>query len=434
MSTEATPAHAIDERTGEAIIEDDKYVSLANPNYAAAPFADFESVGPETDLTTLNLNWGEKDLPERRRTKHVHRLHPYLGKFIPQLVEIFIRKFEPELVCDPFAGSGTTLVEAEALGVDSFGVDVSPFNCLLTKVKTDTYDLERLEREIRDILRRSDTGREHQSRLLGHEGDNDLPESPEYVENWFAKQTQRELLSYCALIPEYQYGDVLKIILSRSARSARLVRHDELDFPKEPQRGSYECRKHGRICTPVQEARKFLRGYSKDTMRRIREFSEIRGEGKATVVCGDSREVEFPPADLIVTSPPYVGLIDYHEQHRYAYELLSLLPEPFESIGYSRSGLRDNEELEIGPASDGRSAAAREDYAAGITEAFARAVEPMPRGSRVVVVVHDKDDLYDEMVESLPVEHIVTLNRHVNRRTGRRNSAFYEQVLIWGKP
>ena len=34
------------------------------------------------------LSWSESDLPERIRTKHVHRLHPYLGKFIPQLVEI----------------------------------------------------------------------------------------------------------------------------------------------------------------------------------------------------------------------------------------------------------------------------------------------------------------------------------------------------------
>ena len=33
----------------------------------------------------------------------------------------------------------------------------------------------------------------------------------------------------------------------------------------------------------------------------------------------------FPrPVDGIITSPPYPGLIDYHEQHRYAYELLGL--------------------------------------------------------------------------------------------------------------
>lgn len=34
-----------------------------------------------TPLDRLNLNWREKDLPERERTKHVHRIHPYLGVF-----------------------------------------------------------------------------------------------------------------------------------------------------------------------------------------------------------------------------------------------------------------------------------------------------------------------------------------------------------------
>ena len=37
------------------------------------------------DLTFIGVR-------EFERTKHVHRLHPYLGKFIPQLVEVFLRK------------------------------------------------------------------------------------------------------------------------------------------------------------------------------------------------------------------------------------------------------------------------------------------------------------------------------------------------------
>jgi len=93
-------------------------------------------------------------LPERERTKHVHRLHPYLGKFIPQLVEIFLRKYKPTLVYDPFVGSGTTLVEANALGIDSVGTDISTFNVLLSKVKTAEYNISLLEKEIREILSR----------------------------------------------------------------------------------------------------------------------------------------------------------------------------------------------------------------------------------------------------------------------------------------
>jgi len=56
-------------------------------------------------------------VPEYQRTKHVHRLHPYLGKFIPQLVEWFLpRYFEgDDVILDPFMGSGTTLVQGRLM-------------------------------------------------------------------------------------------------------------------------------------------------------------------------------------------------------------------------------------------------------------------------------------------------------------------------------
>ena len=73
--------------------------------YNQTPLVNFASVNLNTKLEDLNLNWRERDLPEMERTKHVHRLHPYMGKFIPQLVEIFLRKYQPKLVYDPFCGS-----------------------------------------------------------------------------------------------------------------------------------------------------------------------------------------------------------------------------------------------------------------------------------------------------------------------------------------
>src|SRR4030042_1218037 len=61
----------------------------------------------------LHPELGFHGIPEYLRTKHVHRLHPYLGKFIPQLVEWFlIRYFQPDdVILDPFMGSGTALVQ-----------------------------------------------------------------------------------------------------------------------------------------------------------------------------------------------------------------------------------------------------------------------------------------------------------------------------------
>src|SRR3712207_9035512 len=100
----------------------------------------------------LELSWSEAELPERERTKHVHRLHPYVGKFIPQLVEVLLeRYFEPgQRVLDPFAGSGTTLVQALESGLDATGAAAAEFNCLLMHVKTRRYNLFVLDRELLD--------------------------------------------------------------------------------------------------------------------------------------------------------------------------------------------------------------------------------------------------------------------------------------------
>src|SRR5207302_11122822 len=95
----------------------------------------------------LELSWSEDELPQVERTKHVHSLHPYLGKFIPQLVDAFLHRYfrKGQCVYDPFVGSGTTLVEANAFGAHAVGCDISAFNCLLSRVKTTEYSLGALE-------------------------------------------------------------------------------------------------------------------------------------------------------------------------------------------------------------------------------------------------------------------------------------------------
>lgn len=379
-----------------------------------------ETVTPDTPLEELNLNWGEKDLPERVRTKHVHRLHPYLGKFIPQLVEIFLRKyFQPgERVYDPFCGSGTTLVEATTFGTHAIGGDIAAFNVLLSRVKTRPYDPEVVRQEVLDILEKVTTWSHGlYQRLL------DLPagwdEASIYLQTWYAPQALRELLLYRALIPRYTYQDLLKIILSRAARSARLTTHFDLDFPKTPQREPYYCYKHQRVCKPVQEALKFLRRYSLDTIRRIEQYMALRRGVQVDVLHGDARTVELPhPIDGVITSPPYVGLIDYHEQHRYAYELLQL-------------PLRATEE--IGAAAKGTSKSAKTKYKEDMVAAFANTARFLKPGGYVIVVVRDTQNLYTEIAERTGFEVLGHLRRKVNRRTGRRATPFYEDIFIWRK-
>ena len=70
------------------------------------------------------------------------------------------------------------------------------------------------------------------------------------------------------------------------------------------------------------------------------------------------------PYDAILTSPPYPGLIDYHEQHRYAYELFEL---------------DDRREREIGAAASGTSLASLEAYRDGSRPSLSNAAVKLRR-------------------------------------------------------
>jgi hypothetical protein len=354
----------------------------------------------------LDLSWSEKELPERERTKHVHRLHPYLGKYIPQLVEELFRRHVPARgrVLDPFAGSGTTLVQALESGHDSVGVDVAAFNCLLMRVKTAPHAPFTLEHDLRDALARFE-------RCEGRPG-----RPSEYVRTWFAPQAQDDLLRFRSLAADYEHADVLSVVLARAARSARSTTHFDLDFPREPQTSPYWCHKHRRECRPVERADHFVRRYTLDTLARLKEFGRVRTKRTAEVLHGDARELALPGrVDAVVTSPPYPGLIDYHEQHRYAYELLEL---------------DDLREREIGAAAGGTSKAALAGYVEGIAAALASCARVLKPRGRVVIVVNDRRSLYPEILERAGLTLEQRYQRHVNRRTGRRAGEYFEDVLV----
>jgi hypothetical protein len=352
----------------------------------------------------LELSWSERDLPERERTRHVHRLHPYLGKFIPQLVEVLLaRYFRPgQHVLDPFAGSGTTLVQALESGLDATGVDVAAFNCLLMEVKTQTYNPFVLEQDLRSAHARI--------------GETTAERPSAYVRRWYAPQAARELIGFRALVDDYEHADVLRVVLARAARSARRTTHFDLDFPRDPQLEPYWCHKHRRECRPVDTAAQFLRRYTLDTLARLKAFSRVRARGcAASVIHGDVRDLELGRFAGVLTSPPYPGLIDYHEQHRYAYELL---------------GLDDRRGLEVGAAAAGTSRAALAAYSDGIVAALLNAKESSAKNAPFVIVVNDRRDLYPEILERAGLRLEQRLRRHVNRRTGRRSGEFFEDVLI----
>jgi hypothetical protein len=270
------------------------------------------------------------------------------------------------------------------------------------RVKTAEYDLFALETDVRSVLARR--GRS--------------PQRPRgYVREWYSPTAAGELLHFFSLLDDYEHADVLRVVLARAARSARLTTHFDLEFPVAAQHEPYWCHKHRRTCTPVQEADKFLSRYLVDTLERLKAFQKVRVKGRAVeVLHGDATDIELHGSfDGIVTSPPYPGLIDYHEQHRYAYEILAL---------------DDRRERELGAAARGTSRRAIEDYMAGVSTVLRRSSEALEPDAPVLVVVNDRRDLYPEILRRSGLSLVDRLERHVNRRTGRRAGEYFESILV----
>lgn len=73
-----------------------------------------------------------------------HWIYPYKGKFHPQMIRALmniIKIKSGETILDPFVGSGTAILEAQILGVNGIGIDISPLCVLISKVKTESVDV-----------------------------------------------------------------------------------------------------------------------------------------------------------------------------------------------------------------------------------------------------------------------------------------------------
>ncbi|MBI4787248.1 MAG: hypothetical protein HY782_09400 [Chloroflexi bacterium] len=386
----------------------------------------------------FHLELGFYDVPEWQRTKHVHRLHPYLGKFIPQLVEWFLARYfkAGDVILDPFMGSGTTLVQGNELKMATIGLDISEFNCRIARVKTRKYDLEHARREIletercvmgfsQQLARGADAEVQALAASLVAECHS------EYLKTWFAPRALYEMLYYRRLIPQHEYQDLLRVVLSRAVRSSRLIPHYDLATPKAPLPvgQEYWCRKHARMCRPIEECAVKIHAYSEDTARRLEQFDQLRSDEPVTIIQGDSRtvnlrgELESTPLagraiDGIFTSPPYVGQIDYHDQHIYAYELF---------------GIARNDPLEIGPKRRGKSRQAQADYVADISSVFRNMLPALRADAKIFVVANDRFNLYPEIARRSGLQIVEEFHRAVTKRTEQGNDPYQETIFMMVK-
>ncbi|HEX9045783.1 MAG TPA: DNA methyltransferase [Verrucomicrobiae bacterium] len=215
-----------------------------------------------------------------------HGLFPYRGKFHPQMVKGIINMMglrPGEKVLDPMMGSGTTLVEASLMGIDSIGYDVSPFCQLMATAKLDGFEapLEPLVIAVRES--------ELLFRFFGSivTGGVQLD----------GADKRRRPVGATEIASEYLEPKVWSLLLLAYMDSVGFAERSSRQAPNIQFRGILE--RYAAVVRKLQEARKTL----------------ALSVGHAQAEQGDARSLALPNSSIdgIVFSPPYSFAVDYVE-------------------------------------------------------------------------------------------------------------------------
>jgi DNA modification methylase len=231
---------------------------------------------------------------QKNRTRSVnqyltHWIYPYKGKFHPQMIRALLNIIglkEGDTVFEPFSGSWTTALEAQLLGINFTGIDISPLCVLQGKVKTKAIFA------IDEIIK---------------------------LKNSLILKLKPSLFNQ-----EHDFYKILEGIENKNVRDfyalARL-----LAVSDESRRGrSFEQSFIKNLNLMIDSAKDY---------KEITETLHLR-LGDVDLKIGDSRKVELPDnsIDGIITSPPYSIALDYVENDAHS----------LEDMGYKLNEIRED--------------------------------------------------------------------------------------------
>lgn len=228
---------------------------------------------------------------QKNRTRSVnqyltHWIYPYKGKFHPQMIRALLNIIgleQEDTVLDSFLGSGTAAVEAQLLGINCIGIDISPLCVLQSKVKTESLDV------LQEIMK------------------------------WKEEITNR-------------MGLTLFNLENKSL-------DETIDsIPNEKVRNFYKMAKLVAISDEARRGRDFSKAFLKNLelmISSVKDYVDIKKElnlnlGKMDIKVGDSRKLplDSESIDGIITSPPYSIALDYVVNDAHALKALGYnLPE-----------------------------------------------------------------------------------------------------------
>ena len=272
-----------------------------------------------------------------------HNFHSFPAKFPPQLPRKFINALtrEGDVVLDPMMGSGTTILEAYLLDRRAIGFDIDPLAWLLSQVKVCPLDIPEARRTGHLIVERAIVELTHnRARLMDRLEQRWNERTREFVDYWFARESQIELLALVEAIAEVSDSGLRSfyelalsaIIITKSGgislaldlahtrpHKAKIV----LDGSGRVLVGSEnEENSEGRTALLKKRLRSPIEEFIKRYKQNIDGLSLLRdARFRPRLQFGNARALDLDSSsvDLIVTSPPYASnAIDYMRAHKFS--------------------------------------------------------------------------------------------------------------------
>lgn len=295
------------------------------------------------------LENGDAECGRRKDPKYVtHGLHPYKGKFYPQLAKSILNISGAPLggnILDPYCGSGTSLLEGMLNGYATFGCDLHPLAAKIARAKTTILTLPRdfVNSSMRALVSRLN----HSPRNFSSSLDQFTEETRDELAAWFPAPVlfklnwilhQSRTLGHPALV------DFLEVVASSIVRE---VSH------QDPRDLRIRRRKESITDAPVIE---MFRTRLEEQYRRLQKYWAVAGRQPGRLIPprvaqGDSRATETFQAlglgdesvDCVVTSPPYATALPYIDTDRLS--LLAILGLPAQARSEYEINLTGSREI-----------------------------------------------------------------------------------------
>ena len=265
-------------------------------------------------ITTLNnIDWDFSDYISSKFPTDINSIHWYPGSFVPQIPSILIEILSNpgDCVLDTFSGSGTTLIEASRLKRKYIGIDNNPNAIDISNAKIYAISKTNFNWYQEQICKINKIPKINN--ITKYCASNSIDEE---VNRWFEEKTLLELLSLHKFVVdqkvEYHFL-ILKTILSSILNKCCSQRehYTYITDNCRPKKMIYK-----NAISEFIEKLKLIGSSIKNSNEQYKRIHNIQWDPllDGRVEYCDSRHLENindNDVDIVVTSPPYLGVNDY---------------------------------------------------------------------------------------------------------------------------